>query len=107
MWASRQRSGSLGSVCTFVRIQHRLAAMRLEVVALLLAVGATACGDDDPPGAQDAGAEASRQLRLHAFPSTVEPGGQATISVEVQVAECSGNLACTVCLGLPPVDGGG
>lgn len=47
------------------------------------------------------------ELRVFAFPSTVEPRGQATIAVEVALGTCKEAEPCTVCVGMPTSDGSG
>lgn len=54
----------------------------------------------------DQGSIAGGDVQVFAFPSTVEPGGQATIAVAVKPKLCSGSKKCTVCVGLAASHGG-
>jgi len=55
----------------------------------------------------ESGSFEKASLRIFAFPTAVEPGGEATIVVEVDVGQCNSADACTVCVGVPAVDGSG
>src|SRR5689334_12476779 len=70
-----------------------------SALASLLALSLLGSGGCDAPDAYDI---EPAKLRLFAFPREVEPGGQATVTVEVDVADCH-----TVCVGLPATPDGG